>query len=396
VRRELRQLENSWYSLEKIARSKERLQRTGYFSEVNIETPSVPGTADQVDVVVTVTEKNTGSLNFGVGYSQADNLTLSASVSQANIFGSGNQLAFQINSGSVNKIYSLTYVNPYWTVDGIAAGIDIFRRDVDTDELAVSSYKTSTQGIGLNFGIPLTEYDSIRLGVTAENTLLELDPLSSPPRYLDFVNTFGEETDTLRLNIGYSRDTRDSLTYPTRGWLTDIGIEVGMPPGDLRYYRVSLQQQFLWTPERIGWLTFLANAELGYADGLDDKPLPFFKNFYAGGVGSVRGFETASLGPRDINGDALGGNRRVIGNLEVLFPMPGIKDKSVRLSTFIDTGYVWGALQNPSVSDLRASTGLAVSWDSPVGPLKFSYSYPFRTEDFDKIERFQFQLGRIF
>jgi outer membrane protein insertion porin family len=210
------------------------------------------------------------------------------------------------------------------------------------------------------------------------------------------VNTFGEETDTLRLNVGYSRDTRDSLTYPTRGWLTDIGLEVGMPPGDLRYYRVSLQQQFLWTPERIGWLTFLANAELGYADGLDGKPLPFFKNFYAGGVGSVRGFETASLGPRDINGDALGGNRRVIGNLEFLFPMPGIKDKSVRLSTFIDAGYVWGTLQNPSVDDIRASTGLAVSWDSPVGPLKFSFSYPFRTEEGDKLERFQFQLGRIF
>jgi len=396
VRRELRQLENSWYSLEKIARSKERLQRTGYFSEVNIETPSVAGTADQVDVVVTVTEKNTGSLNFGIGYSQADSVTVSASVSQANIFGSGNQLAFQVNSGSVNKIYSISYVNPYWTVDGIAAGIDIFRRDVDTDDLAVSSYKTSTSGVGVNFGIPLTEYDSVRVGFTAENTLLELDPLSSPPRYLDFVNTFGEETDTFRLNVGYTRDSRDSLTYPTRGWLTDIGLEVGMPPGDLRYYRVNLQQQFLWTPERIGWLTFLANAELGYAEGLDDKPLPFFKNFYAGGVGSVRGFETASLGPRDINGDALGGNRRVVGNLEVLFPMPGIKDKSVRLSTFVDAGYVWGALQNPSVDDIRASTGIAVSWDSPVGPLKFSFSYPFRTEEIDRVERFQFQLGRIF
>lgn len=396
VRRELRQLENSWYSLEKIARSKERLQRTGYFSEVNIETPSVAGTADQVDVVVTVTEKNTGSLNFGIGYSQADSVTVSASVSQANIFGSGNQLAFQVNSGSVNKIYSLSYVNPYWTVDGIAAGIDVFRRDVDTEDLAVSSYRTTSTGLGVNFGIPLTEYDAVRVGFTVENTLLKLDELSSPARYLDFVNTFGEETDTFRLNLGYARDTRDSITYPTRGWLSDFGLEVGMPPGDLRYYRVNFQQQVLWTPERIGWLTFLVNAELGYAEGLDDKPLPFFKNFYAGGVGSVRGFETASLGPRDLNGDSLGGNRRAIGNLEFLFPMPGIKDKSVRLSTFVDAGYVWSALQDPSVDDIRASTGLAVSWDSPVGPLKFSFSYPFRTEEGDRLERFQFQLGRIF
>lgn len=396
IRRELRQLEGAWYSLDKIARSKERLQRTGYFSEVNVETPPVAGTADQVDVVVSVTEKNTGSLNFGIGYSQADSLTVSASVSQSNIFGSGNQLAFQVNSGSVNQIYSLTYINPYWTVDGVAAGIDIFRRNVDTSSLSVSSYQTTSTGMGVNFAVPVTEYDTIRLGFTAENTELTLDPFSAPPRYLDFVNIFGESTNTFRANIGYARDSRDSLTYPTRGWLTEITLEVGMPPGDLTYYRASLQQQFLWTPARIPWLTLLMNAELGYADGYDDKPLPFFKNFYAGGVGSVRGFEAASLGPVDLNGDVLGGNRRVIGNLELLFPMPGIKDKSVRLSGFVDAGNVWGAEQEVSGSDLRASAGVAMSWDSPVGPLKFSYAYPFKTKDIDRVERFQFQLGRIF
>lgn len=396
IRRELRQLENSWYSLEKIARSKERLQRTGYFSEVNIETPSVAGTTDQVDVVVTVTEKNTGSLNFGVGYSQADKLTVSASVSQANIFGSGNQLAFQVNNGSINRIYSLTYVNPYWTVDGIAAGIDLFRRDVDTSDLTVTEYQTTSTGVGVNFGIPVTEYDTVRFGVTGEHTRLSIDPSLAPARYLDFINLFGERTDTFRVNLGYSRDTRDSLTYPTKGWLTDLSLEVGMPPGDLRYYRASVQQQFLWTPERLSWLTLLANAEFGYADGTGGKPLPFFKNFYAGGVGSVRGYEAASLGPLDLNGDVLGGNRRVVGNLEFLFPMPGLKDKSVRLSTFVDAGYVWGKDDKIKAADIRASTGLAVSWDSPVGPLKFSFSYPFRTQDGDKLERFQFQLGRIF
>jgi outer membrane protein insertion porin family len=396
IRRELRQLENSWYSLEKIARSKERLQRTGYFSEVNIETPSVAGTTDQVDVVVTVTEKNTGSLNFGVGYSQADKLTVSASVSQANIFGSGNQLAFQVNNGSINRIYSLTYVNPYWTVDGIAAGIDLFRRDVDTSDLTVTEYQTTSTGVGVNFGIPVTEYDTVRFGVTGEHTRLSIDPSLAPARYLDFINLFGERTDTFRVNLGYSRDTRDSLTYPTKGWLTDLALEVGLPPGDLRYYRASVQQQFLWTPERLSWLTLLANAEFGYADGTGGKPLPFFKNFYAGGVGSVRGYEAASLGPLDLNGDVLGGNRRVVGNLEFLFPMPGLKDKSVRLSTFVDAGYVWGKDDKIKAADIRASTGLAVSWDSPVGPLKFSFSYPFRTQDGDKLERFQFQLGRIF
>ncbi len=361
IRRELRQLEGSWYSLEKIARSKERLQRLGYFSEVNVETPPVAGTTDQVDVMVSVTEKNTGSLNFGVGYSQADKLTVSASVSQANIFGSGNQLAFQVNSGSVNQVYAITYVNPYWTVDGIAAGIDVFRRNVDTSSLSVSAYQTKSTGAGVNFGIPLTEYDTVRLGFTAENTKLTLDPVLAPPRYLDFVNLFGEETTTFRTNLAYARDSRDSLTYPTRGWLTEVTLEVGTPPGDLKYYRASLQQQYLWTPARIGWLTFLMNAEFGYADGYGGKPLPFFKNFYAGGVGSVRGFEAASLGPRDLNGDVLGGNRRVIGNLEMLFPMPGMKDKSVRLSAFVDAGNVWGAEEKVSGSDIRAAAGIAMT-----------------------------------
>ena len=396
IRRELRQLESSWFSLDKIARSKERLQRTGYFSEVTIETPAVPGVPDQVDVNVNVTERNTGSLNFGVGYSAADKLTVQASVSQANIFGSGNQLAFQLNNGSVNKVYSLSFVNPYWTADGVSFGWDVYRRDVDTESLSVATYQTTTTGLGGVFGIPVTEYDTIRVGLAGEVTKLNLDPSLAAPRYLDFVNLFGERTTTLRGTLGYARDTRDSLVYPTRGWLTDVGLEVGLPGADLKYYRASLQQQYLWTPERFNWLTVLMNAELGYADGYGGKPLPFFKNFYAGGTGSVRAFETASLGPRDSVGDVLGGNRRVVGNLEFLFPMPGNKDKSVRLSAFVDAGNVWGSGEKVKGSDLRVSTGIALSWDSPVGPLKFSVGQPVKKQEGDKIERFQFQLGRIF
>jgi outer membrane protein insertion porin family len=234
IRRELRQVESSWYSLEKIARSKERLQRTGYFSDVNIETPAVPGTQDQVDVTVTVTERNTGALNFGVGYSDADKLTVSASVSQSNIFGSGNQLAFQINSGTVNKVYALSFVNPYWTVNGVSLGLDVFRRDVDTESLSVSTYQTSSKGVGVNFGVPVTEFDTVRAGLTVENTLIRINEFNSSPRYLDFVNQFGEVTNTLRANLGYARDTRDSIIYPTKGRLTDVSLEMGVPPGDLR------------------------------------------------------------------------------------------------------------------------------------------------------------------
>ncbi len=396
IRRELRQLESSWYSLEKIARSKERLQRTGYFSEVNIETPAVPGTSDQVDVNVTVTERNTGTLNFGLGYSAAEKLTLQASVSQANILGTGNMVAFQINNGSVNKIYSFTYVNPYWTADGISRGFDFFRRDVDTSHLNnVAAYNTYSTGLGVRFGIPVTEYDAINIGFTGERTKLQVDP-TSPQRYLDFIKQFGERSDTYRTNISFSRDTRDSLTWPTRGWFNEIGFEIGIPPGDLTYHRTTYQSQWFFTPEKYSWLTFMLNGEVGYADGYRGKPLPFFKNFYAGGVGSVRGFETATLGPRDTNGDVLGGNRRFVGNFEILFPMPGYKEKNVRLAIFTDAGNVWGAGDKISPGDVRVGSGLAISWDSPVGPLRFSFGTPIKRQAGDKVERFQFQLGKIF
>jgi len=400
IRRELRQLEGSWYSLEKIARSKERLQRTGYFSDVNMETPAVPGTTDQVDVNVTVTERNTGTLNFGVGYSAAEKLTIQASLAQSNILGTGNQLALQISSGSVNKVYSFTYVNPYWTVDGVSRGFDIFRRDVDTASLeGLANYHTYTTGAGIRFGIPVfTDYDTLNLGFTAERTSLSVDPLTAPQRYIDFIREFGEQTNTFRVNSSYSHDTRDSLTWPTRGWLNEVGAEVGFPPGDLTYFRLSYQSQAFYTffNPRLSWLTLMANGQFGYADGYHGHPLPFFKNFYAGGVDSVRGFETATLGPRDTNGDVLGGNLSAVGSLEALFPLPGYKDKNVRLSTFIDAGNVWGPDDKVQWRDVRASVGISVSWDSPVGPLRFSVAQPIKDRPGDKIERFQFQLGKIF
>lgn len=397
IRRELRQLEGSWYSLEKIARSKERLQRTGYFSDVNIETPAVPGTSDQVDVNITVTERNTGALTFGVGYSASEKLTIQASVSQSNVLGTGNMFAFQVNNGSVNKVYSITYLNPYWTADGISRGFDIFRRDVDTSSLDIASYHTYTTGAGVRFGIPVTEYDTVNLGFTGERTNLSIDPSIAPQRYLDFISEFGERTNTIRTNVSFAHDTRDSLTWPTRGALNEAGIELGVPPGDLTYYRANYQSQWFFTPQnRFSWATVMLNGELGYANGYRGHPLPFFKNFYAGGVDSIRGFETATLGPRDTNDDILGGNRRFVGNIELMFPPPGYKEKNVRLSTFVDFGNVWGEGEKISADSIRVSTGIAVSWDSPVGPLKFAFGFPIRKKPEDKIERFQFQLGRIF
>ena len=394
VRRELRQLEAGWYSIDKINRSKERLERTGFFEDINVETPAVPGTADQVDLNVTVKERNTGSLQFGVGYSSADKLTLSASVSQANIFGSGNQLSFRINSGTISKVYEVSYLNPYWTADGISRGFDVYRRDLNTASLTTGEYKSKSTGVGVRYGVPVTEYDAINFGVGYERNDLTLDA-ASPRRYLDYVNTFGSHSNTIRGSLGFGRDTRDSIYFPSRGYVLEAGAEIGLPGGDIKYYRVQTKAQWLkpvWGP-----IVLSANAEFGIANGYSGKPLPFFKNFYAGGVDSVRGFEQSSLGPRDANGDFVGGNRRIVGNFELLFPMPGVKtDKSVRLSTFIDVGNVFGAGDKLRLTDLRSSAGFAVSWFSPVGPLKFSLSKPLKQKPEDKVERFQFLLGRVF
>jgi outer membrane protein insertion porin family len=223
----------------------------------------------------------------------------------------------------------------------------------------------------MRFGVPVTEFDTVHLGFTVERTDLDIDLTIAPPRYLDFINQFGVKTDTFRANLGFARDTRDSITWPTRGWLNEVSVEVGLPPGDLTYYRATYQSQFFYTFDRWSWLTVMLNGELGYADGYDDKPLPFFKNFYAGGVGSVRGFETATLGPRDINGDVLGGDRRFIGNFELLFPMPGYKEKNVRLGVFTDVGNVWDNVDDVRPWELKSGVGLGLRYDTPVGPLRF-------------------------
>ncbi len=394
VRREMRQLESSWYSVDRINRSKERLDRTGFFEEVNVETPAVPGTTDQVDLVVTVKERNTGSLQFGVGYSQAERFSLSASVAQANIFGSGNQLSFRLNTGTISKVYELSYLNPYWTVDGISRGFDLYRRDLNTASLATGEYKSVSTGLGARFGVPVTEYDSVNFGFGFERNELILDPFS-PPRYFDYVNQFGSVSDTYRGVMGYSRDTRDSIYFPTKGYLLEASAEAGLPGGDVKYFRLQGTAHYLrpiWGP-----LVLSAKAEFGYADGYGGKSLPFFKNFYAGGVDSVRGFQQSTLGPVDVNGDYIGGNRRFVSNLEVLFPMPGVKaDKSVRLSAFVDAGNVWAPYEDMRFKDLRSSVGIGVSWFSPVGPLKFSLAKPLKQKEGDKIERFQFLLGRAF
>ncbi|MDO9385997.1 MAG: outer membrane protein assembly factor BamA [Thiobacillus sp.] len=400
VRREIRQMEGAYYDAEKINRSRERLNRLGYFNEVNIETPSVAGTTDQVDVNVSVAEKSTGNIMLGAGFSSSEGLVLSGSVSQANVFGTGNRLTAQINSGSVNTVYSLSYTNPYYTIDGISLGYDLYRRDVDATELDdVAEYKTSTIGAGARLGLPINERDFISFGLTYEQTSLTTTATSGVQ--YDFVQEFGEDNDTVRLDTSWSRDTRNSFLFPTKGVFQRAAAEVGTPLGSLQYYKLSFQhQQFFPLSKRF---TLMLNAEAGIGDGLSGKPLPFFKNFYAGGTSSVRGFENGTLGPKDANEDALGGDTRVIGNAELFFPLPGLKDdQSLRMSAFIDAGAAFGPRDQNGLyekfafEDLRYSAGVAILWVSPLGPLKFSLAQPLVEKDGDKTEVFQFTLGNVF
>ncbi|MDP1703252.1 MAG: outer membrane protein assembly factor BamA, partial [Sulfurimicrobium sp.] len=395
LRREMRQIEGGWYAADKITRSRERLQRLGYFSDVNVETPAVPGTTDQVDLNYSVTEKPTGSIMAGAGFSSSQGIVLSGSISQQNVFGSGNFLAAQINSGSINKIYSLSYTNPYFTDNGVSRGFDVYKRDLNPSRLStISSYKTSTLGGGIRFGIPLNEKDTVSMGLALEKIDTTVNE-NSAQRFIDFVNLFGDSVKTARADLGWARDTRDSLLYPTSGSLQRVYGEVGLPGLDLEYYKVSYQHQHLQTFAKK--YTLLLNGEVGYADGYGNKTLPFFKNFYAGGIGSVRGYRTSSLGPRDEFNNAVGGTSRIVGTAELMFPFPGLTtDKSVRLGVFVDGGMVFGKGDKIDVGEMRYAGGLSLSWFSPIGPLKFSLARPLNKKENDKTEVFQFQMGTVF
>lgn len=415
VRREIRQMEGGWYNGEKITLSRDRLNRLGYFNEVNIETPAVSGTTDQVDVNVNVTEKSTGNILVGAGFSSAEGLVLSGSVSQSNVFGTGNIVSLQVNSGDANKVYSLSYTNPYFTLDGVSLGYDIYRRDLDTAgsrNSSLSNYKSSTYGIGARLGVPINEKDRISFGATYEKNSLDLlndtDPATTS-QYENFIEKFSGvkgqrklDTDTVRVDAAWARDTRDSLLFPTRGTVQRASAEFGTPLGSLQYYKLSLQHQQYFPLSRD--FTLMLNGELGYAQSLGGKPFPFFKNFYAGGSSSVRGYETAALGPKDTNGDGIGGEQRVVMNAELFFPIPGLKreDQSLRMSAFFDAGATFGPgdrykrYESFAFDDLRYSAGVAVLWVSPLGPLKFSLGKALSAQTDDKTEVFQFTLGNTF
>jgi outer membrane protein insertion porin family len=393
VRREMRQLEGAYYDASKIELSKRRLDRTQYFKDVSVETAPVAGSADQIDVNFTIEEKPTGAVQLGAGVSSSDGAVFSGSVTQSNIFGSGKFVSATVSTSKVNRTYALSYLNPYFTIDGISQGFDIYSRRIDASSLSVGSYKTDTMGAGLKFGYPLSETDSISYGVIAENVKLDLSS-DSPIRFLEFEQEFGDRYKYLAGSMGWVRDRRDSALLPTSGTVSRAGGELA--GGDLKYYRLNLFHQWLYPLSRT--MTLSLRGDAGYVGGYHGYPVPFFKNFYAGGPDSVRGYEAFSLGPQDLDGNVLGGTRKFTGSAEVLFPVPGAaNDKSLRLAAFVDTGQVFGASEKLAFSGLRHSAGLGIAWTSPFGPLRVSVAQPLNEKKgFDKVERIQFTFGSSF
>lgn len=400
LRREMRQLESAWYAGDKIERSKVRLERLQYFDNVNIETPAVPGSNDQVDININVTERSTGSVQFGAGLSSNEGVVLGVTVNQQNFLGTGNRVSAQINTGQVNTTYSLSFTDPYFTPDGISRGFDVYRRDVNTQSLDIGTYNSSSYGAGVRFGLPLSERDFFSAGLTADYTKIDLSD-NSPKQYLDFCgNLSGCSNNSLQLSLGWTHDSRDNTLFPNDGVLQRLTAEASVPGLDLQYYKIEYKHA--WYKEIFKDTTLLLNGELGFADSYGSDVYPFFKNFYLGGVNSVRGYDNGAIGPRDIDpvtgqDFAVGGTRRILANAELFVPVPLIKNSSqFRLSTFFDAGNVYSENESLNLDEVRYSTGVGISWFSPFGPLKLVFAKALNAKDSDQTQTLQFQLGQQF
>ena len=412
IRREFRQVESGWYAADKIDRSKVRLNRTQFFSDVNIETPAVPGSTDQVDLKVKVTERNTGSIMFGAGLSSSEGLVGSFNVTQANFLGTGDRVSAQVNTGSVNKTYSLSVTKPFYTPEGISLGYDVYRRDVNTSSLNVVTYNTSSYGAGIRFGVPLSEKNAISYGLTLDNTEVSALSVDSPVRYQQYCqkvsgSSSGCTMNSLTASLGWSIDSRDDILFPKKGELRRVSGEIATPGLDLQIYKLSLQET--WYKDVTKDLTVMLNGQFGYANSYGGKEFPFYKNFYVGGVNTVRGYAQGSIGPVCLVGDTscgsntstsnmfMGGNKQIVMNAELFMPVPFIKNNNqFRLSAFIDAGNVYSMDQSVTLGDLRYSAGMGVLWVSPFGPLKLVYAKPFNNQSTDKTESIQFQMGQQF
>jgi outer membrane protein insertion porin family len=408
LRREFRQMESAWFSGSQVKESRKRLQRLGFFETVNVETPAVPGSADQVDIDVTVKERDSGALTAGIGYGQSQGILLNASIVQNNFMGTGKRVALTFNNSDINTIYSLSYTNPYFTPEGISRGFTLLYRSTDFTDLTTSQYLTDVVRGGVNFGVPITDTDRINFTLDAENTTIKLAEYGASTQLVDFVNQYGEEYLNFPLGVSWVRDSRDRAIFPTTGAVQRLFGEVTVPGSDLEYWKVGYSHRRYFPLSST--FTVALNVDLAYGEGYGDTDaLPFYEHFYAGGFGTVRGYKLYSLGPRDSNGDAYGGNLRTVANLEILFPMPGRAfAESVRLATFMDAGNVFltnsGGIPASSgccangfdAGELRYSAGIGATWLSPFGALTVSLAQPLNEKDGDETQMFQFQFGQSF
>ncbi|WP_079221250.1 outer membrane protein assembly factor BamA [Stenotrophomonas maltophilia] len=437
LRREMRQFENTWYSQAAIDRSKIRLQRLGYFESVDVETPPVSGSNDQVDVVYNVKETTSGSFVFGLGYSQSYGMTTSVQLSQNNFLGGGNRVSVEASRSSYLQRYGFSYTNPYFTDDGVSLGYNLSWRELDYSDFNTAQYNSTNGSAQVVFGVPLTETDSVSLMFGIDSNQITTYQNATPQSIIDYINALGTKTfHAWRSELGWARDSRNDYFMPTRGTYQRIGLETTLPGSTVEYFKLNYQISKYWPI--MPSLVINTRAEIGYGDSygkdqirdlcwtapteanpnptqtVDCNPsssdyvktvkasgLPFYENFYAGGTNSVRGFEDNTLGPRSeaingySNGQPLGGSLKTVGSVEAYFPRL-FDSPSARVSAFVDFGNVYNGVDNFKANELRVSTGVALLWRAPVGPISISYAFPLKKKDGDEIERLQFTFGGQF
>lgn len=423
LRREMRQMESSWASSSKIERSKTRLERLGYFESVNVETPPVVGAADQIDVDYTVVEKASGNLSAGIGYSQVQGIVINANISQDNIFGSGKRVNIAFNNSSYTTNYQFGFFNPYFTTDGVSLGYNLGYAERNAGQINIANYSTNVANAGLDFGIPLNEFDQVRFGMDLKHTKLKTSSTTSN-EICDFIfgnngvnnscittNSgaandreitagFGDSFLTLAPIVSWTHDTLNRAIFPTKGGQQRFSALASLPSvSDLEYYKLSYKHQIYFPLAKD--LTFRLHGEIAYGDGYGNtNQLPFFENYFGGGTGSIRGFRNNTVGPRDSNGNPFGGSNKLIGNAELFFPVPFFSEtKSIRLGTFIDAGRIANSF---GLSNLKYSAGISGEWLSPFGALSVSAAVPLNAQSGvngqpgDQKQMFQFNFGQNF
>jgi len=394
-RREMRQMEGGWFSSTNVDRSRVRLQRLSYVESVNVETRRVPGSDDQVDLDISVTERFSGSFTVGVGYAQSEGVLFNLGLSQENFMGTGRRVALAFNNSSVNRVYSLSYLNPYYTLDGISRGFTLFYRETDAEQADISRYATNRFGGNLTYGIPLTEYDTFRVTPGYEQVEV-LTSAFTPTEINDFLDRNGRTYDIYSLETSFTHDTRDRTVFATEGNLQRVGLKVALPGSAFEFYKADFRTQ--WFLPLRGSLSLGFSGEINYGESYgDSEELPFFENYFAGGARSVRGYRDFSLGPRDSNNDPYGGTFRAIASTELLFPPPFLDDSgNMRMSLFLDAGQVYGNFEDFEAGEIRTAAGIGMTWLSPVGALTFSLAQALNDKPGDDTQVFQFSIGAAF